>query len=64
MSTPKISLVYRAEVDLIGLDGKHKKMLIYFDSPADRAEYVTLMNRAIKAFDKLSDKLIFMGVKS
>ncbi len=63
MSTPKISLIYPAEVDLIGLDGKRKKMMIYFDSPADRAEYITLINNAIEAFEKLNNKLTFLGPK-
>ena len=61
MSTPKMSLVYPAEVDLIGLYGKRKKMLIYFESEADREEYVTLMNRAIKVFDEVTTKLALMG---
>jgi len=61
MSTPKMSLVYPAEVDLIGLYGKRKKTLIYFESPADREEHVTLMNRAIKVFDEVTTKLALMG---
>ncbi len=63
MSTTKMSLVYPAEVDLIGLDNKRKKMLIYFETEADREEYVTLMNRAIKVFDEVTTKLALMGAK-
>ena len=60
MSTPKMSLVYPAEVDLIGLYQKRKKMLIYFRSEVDREEYFTLMNRAIKVFDEATTKLVLM----
>ena len=59
----KSSIMYPAEVTLIGLDGKFKKMTIYFTTPADRSEYVTLMNKSINLIDKLSNALIFMGAK-
>jgi hypothetical protein len=61
MSTPKISLVYPAEVDFFGLYQKRKKMLIHFESEADREEYVSPMNRAIKVFDEATTKLALMG---
>ena len=63
LTKKEISIMYPAEVHLIGLDRKYKKMTIYFTAPADRSEYITLMNKSVKLIDKLSNALIFMGAK-